>query len=258
VYEAAAYLTEGRPREAQATLEPFAASWVEFGKRYAVNGERWVTELALARAMQGQGDDARAVLKRIGELPQQNYGQSVLDTLSHVADAAWIEMAAGDMASAARLLAGRAQTEPPQTFDAEYVHFATIAAEVSLRHDDPGGALDHAARALSHLREKADAHALPYLEARALKAHGDALLASGRSAEAITDLEPAVATMRRLQSPDSPWLIDALAALSIAKHEREPREARAIAADAQAIARRNKSLPAVFTTHLAEAQQLTR
>jgi serine/threonine-protein kinase len=258
VYEAAAFLAEGRAREAQATLEPFSSTWVEFGKRFAVNGERWVTELALARAMQGRAADARAALERIDELPQQNYGQSVLATFTHIADAAWIDLAAGDLAGAARQLAKaeNAASEPPQAFDAQFVHFATVSSEVALRRDDATAALEHAARALSHLREKADSDALPYLQARALKARGDALLAVGRTDEAIADLQPAVDSMLRLQSPDSPWLLDALATLSVAR-QREPGAARALAVQAQAIARRNKSIPAVFTARLAEAGQLT-
>ena len=261
VYEAAGYLEEGRAREAQEVLEPFSQSWVEFGKRFAVNGERWVTELALARAIQGRGDEAREVLGRIGELPQQNYGQSVLTSMNHVADAAWIDLAAGDTDAAARRLteATEALRSAPEAFDVEFVHLATVSAEVALRRADSVTALAHASAALAHLRDKAGAQAFPYLEARALKAYGDALITAERAEEAIAQLEPAVAVMRRLQSPDSPRLLDALATLSVARHRHgDAKQARALAEEASDIARRNKSFPAVFTVRLDEAERLIR
>jgi serine/threonine-protein kinase len=261
VYQAGGYLAEGRAREAQEVLEPFSGSWVEFGKRFAVNGERWVTELALARAMQGHGDDARKTLEQIAQLPQQNYGQSVLATMNHVADAAWIELAAGDADAAARELAKGADAlrNTPQAFDAEFVHLATVAAEIALQRGDFVIAHEQASAALAHLRDKADAHSLPYLEARALKAYGDALIASGRSDEAVAQLEPAVATMRRIQSADSPWLLDALASLGVAQSRQgDTRQARALVEEASAIARRNKSFPKLYTARLDEAQQLIR
>ena len=261
VYEAAGYLEEGRPREAQATLEPFSESWVEFGKRFAVNGERWVSELALASVMQDRGKQARAVLERIAELPQQNYGQSVLTSMNHIADAAWIELAAGDADSAARKLTegSDALRKAPDAFDAEFVHLATVSSEVAMRRDDPATALAHASLALTHLREKAEPQALPYLEARVLKAHGDALLAANRSSEAVTPLETAVALMRRLHSPDSPRLLDSLATLSVAHYrQQDTKQARALAEEARAIARGNTSVPALFTFRLAEAERLTR
>ncbi len=259
VYEAAAFLNEGRPREAQEVLEPFSTSWVEFGKRFAVNGERWVTELALARAMQGRGAEARKGLDRIAELPQQNYGQSVLASSTHIADAAWIDLAAGDGDGAARQLieASDALRKAPEAFDAEFVHLATVASEVALRREDFAAAHEHASQALTHLHEKADAQAFPYLEARALKAQGDALLASDRVDEAVAQLEPAVTLMRRLQSPDSPWLLDGIATLSVAAHrQKDLKQARLLAAEARTIARRNKSIPPLFRFRLDEAERL--
>ena len=261
VYEAGGFLQEGRAAEAEQVLEPFSTSWIEFGKRYAVNGERWVTELAVARAMQGQSDEARKALDRIAELPQQNYGQSVLTSAQHVADAAWIELVAGRADGAQRQLDKVSETlsKAPEAFDAEYVQLATVASEVALRRKDSRTALAHASAALKHLHDQVEPDALPYAEARALKAYGDALVAADRSEEALTQLEPAAQLMRRLHSPDSPWLLDTLAILSLAHQRQEDvTEARKLAAEARDIARRNSHLPELFTTRLTEAEQLLR
>ena len=116
-----------------------------------------------------------------------------------------------------------------------------------------------ASAALNHLHDKAGIDALPFLEARARKAYGDALLASDRPEEATAQLEPAVALMRRLHSADSPWLLDALASLSVARaRQKEAREASTLAGEARGIARRNNSLPALFTERLTEAEKLLR
>ena len=242
-------------------LEPFSTSWIEFGKRFAVNGERWVTELAVARAMQGQGEEARKALERIAELPQQNYGQSVLTSAQHVADAAWIDLVAGKAEAAQRQLDEVSETlsKPPEAFDAEYVQLATVASEVALRRKDSRTALAHASAALEHLHDKLEPDALPYAEARALKAYGDALVAADRSEEALTQLEPAAQLMHRLHSPDSPWLLDTLAILSLARQRQDDiTEARKLATEARDIARRHSNLPELFTARLTEAEQLLR
>jgi serine/threonine-protein kinase len=261
VYEAAGFLEEGRPAEAEKALEPFSRNWIEFGKRFALNGERWVTELAVARAMQGRAEEARKVLERIAELPQQNYGQNVQASLKHVADTAWIDLAAGNADGAGRRLAelNEVLRTPPEVFDADFVQLAIVSSAVAVRREASTTALTQASAALNHLRDKAGPNALPFVEARALKAYGDALLASDRTEEATAQLEPAVALMRRLHSPESPWLLDALASLSVAHaRQKEAREASILAGEARGIARRNNSLPALFTERLTEAERLLR
>jgi hypothetical protein len=65
--------------------------------------------------------------------------------------------------------------------------------------------------------------------------------------------------MRRLHSPDSPWLLDTLAILSMARQRQEDvAEARKLASEAREIAHRNSGLPALFTERLTEAEQLLR
>jgi hypothetical protein len=185
----------------------------------------------------------------------------VQTSYQHVADAAWIDLAAGNADAAGRRLAGvsEALRTAPEVFDAGFVQLAAVSAEVAVRRKESATALTHATAALNHLRDKTDAGALPFLEARALKAYGDALLASDRTEEAAAQLEPAVALMRRLHSPDSPWLLDALASLSVARsRQEEPEEASTLAGEARGIARRNNSLPALFSERLTEAEQLLR
>jgi hypothetical protein len=65
--------------------------------------------------------------------------------------------------------------------------------------------------------------------------------------------------MRRLHSPDSPWLLDTLAILSLARQRQEDvTEARKLASEARDIARRNSNIPQVFTERLAETERLLR
>jgi tetratricopeptide (TPR) repeat protein len=257
VYEGTHYLEEGRPREAQRLLESFSTNWVEFGRRFAVNGERWASGLARAHAMQGRTDLARATLKRIEELPSQNYGRSLTAMPGHLADAAWIESVSGDLAAAAKAIdRGRDVLDtPPAQFDVDFVSFALRAAEVSVRRANPEEGLRLADQALGHLRGKADRNGLPYVEAQALRVRGEALLALGRTREALPDLESSVGLMRRLHAPDSPWLLDALALTSVAARQLgDPGRARALAAEARSIARRHDSLARAFRNRLELAE----
>jgi eukaryotic-like serine/threonine-protein kinase len=257
VYEATGYLDEGRPRDAQRVLETYSTNWVEFGRRFATNGERWVSGLARAYAMQGRADLARTTLRRIEELPSQNYGRSLATMPGHLADAAWIEMISGDVDAAAKLIdrARGVLDASPARFDAEYVAVALRAAEVSVRRTDPDAALRRADQALSHLRDKADRNGLPYVEAQALRVRAEALLALGRAREALADLESSIGLMRRLHAPDSPWLLDALLLTSLAARQLDdPGRARALAAEARAIARQHESLAPAFRARLALAE----
>jgi eukaryotic-like serine/threonine-protein kinase len=245
VYEAAGYLDEGRPRDAQRVLETFTTNWVEFGRRFVTNGERWATGLARAHAMQGRADLARATLRRLQELPSQNYGRSLTAMPGHIADAAWIEMVSGDIEAASRLIeSGRqALADAPEQFDAQFVTLSLRASEVALRRAEAVEALQRADRGLAHLRDKADRNGLPYVEAQVLKARGDALLALGRPREAVEDFESSIAAMRRLHAPESPWLLDALVSLSLAARQLDdPARSRALAAEARSIARRHPAL----------------
>jgi serine/threonine-protein kinase len=253
VYEATGLLEQGRPREALALLGRFGDSWIEYGKRFVPNGRRWLASTATAYAMQGRADEARRALKRVAELPQY-YGEDPATAPEYVADVAWIELAAGDAEAAWQSLMKASESLNAQhdSFDWNFVRMSTRAAEITVRRGDAAQALAWADRALDHLRTKADRDGFPFLEARALEARGDALLATGRPAEAVESFEAARDIMQRLHAPESPWLLCATAAAALA-YERlnEPARAQVLAAEARAIARRNPSLALLFLTRLA-------
>ncbi|HKE94959.1 MAG TPA: protein kinase, partial [Povalibacter sp.] len=121
VYDAFALLETGNGREAQHALERFGNNWLQFGKRFGPNGSRWVVELAFAQTLQGDSAAARKTLQRIAELPS-HYGARLASSPEYVAEAAWIELASGDTAAAARMIAGAADDvrERPERFS--WVH----------------------------------------------------------------------------------------------------------------------------------------
>ncbi len=253
VYGASGLLEEGRAREAQALLERFSSDWVEFGKRFVPNGRRWVAALAQAHAMQGRATEARKTLERLGDLPSLFYGDDPQTSPEYIAEASWIALAAGDVESAWTMITKASEflRAEQEHFNWGFVRLNTHAAEIASQRGDAVQALEMAERALQHLRAKADLNGFPFLEARALKARGDALLAADQPAAAAESLEAARALMQRLHSPDSPWLLDATISLSAAQAQlQNPSGARALAAEAKAIARRNPSLAPIFVTRL--------
>jgi serine/threonine-protein kinase len=252
VYQATGLLEQGRPREAQALLARFGDSWIEFGKRFVPNGRRWLASTATAQAMQGRAGEARNTLRRVTELPAY-YGEDPQTAPEYVADVAWIELASGDAESAWQTLmkASESLHAEHETFDWNFVRMSTRAAEIAVRRGDAVQALGWAERALDHLHTKADRDWFPFLEARALKARGDALLASGRAADAVESLEAARVLMQRLHSPDSAWLLDVTATTALAyEHLNQPARAQVLVAQARSIARRNPSLSPLFLARL--------
>ena len=257
VYQAFALLETGGEREAQQTLERFRESWLRFGRRFGPNGSRWVVELALAQALQGDGASARTTLQRIAELPS-HYGAALTSSPEYLAEVAGIELAMGDTAAAKRGLDGAvdAMRALPERFSFSYVRLRMQAAQVALASGEPQRALDYADTALRHLRTHADAGGFPLLEARVLAARGQSLLALGKSADARADLEAAIAIMRQLHSPTSPWRLDVAASLARAYGaEHDVSRARALLGEAQEIARQKPALAPMFREHLSQAER---
>lgn len=254
VYEAFALMDSGRPREAQQVLERFTETWTEFGKRFVPNGRRWVAELAYAHAMQGRATEARETLKLLSKLPPLFYGADITASPEYAADVAWIHVALGDPTTANATLskAAEALRDKPTRFDWSYVRLNTQASLVTA---DQKQALAYADAAVNHLHTFADPNGFPFLEARALAARGVALLSAGRAADAIPDLDAAITLMRRLHSPDSPWLLDTLSALSLAHSATsDSSDARTLASEARAIARRHPALSPWFLLRLKQAE----
>jgi eukaryotic-like serine/threonine-protein kinase len=256
VYQSFALLETGRASEAQGVLARFERSWAEFGKRFAPNGRRWVAQLAFAEAMQGRAAKARAALALIDRLPPTFYQADIKTSPEYLAELAWIELAVGDEAAAQAVLrtAAAALASEPQNFDWPYARLNTHAAFV-LRASAPSQALQHADRALTHIRSRTERGGFPFLEARALVARGEARLALGDAKAAIQDLETARAIMARLHAPESPWLLDVHGALALAHHRVDdaPR-AHEHLSQASAIAAKHRSLSPWFSTHLREAK----
>ncbi len=218
VYEASGLLDEGRAPQAQHLLAEFSGDWVKFGKAYRINGERWLTGLAMALAMQGKFAQARATLGRLPELQAQNRQSNNSASVDFVVDAARVELAAGDIDAAAQWLRTTTDSaaEPPSYFSTGYIRLANTAAAISLRRGDAREALLYSDNALTHLRQHSAPGSFPYLEAQTLKTQGDGLLALNRALEARQALTSAVEFMRRLHSQDSPELRAAVAALASA------------------------------------------
>jgi serine/threonine-protein kinase len=257
VYEAFALMDSGRPREAQQVLERFTDNWADFGKRFVPNGARWVAELASAQAMQGRGAEARQTLLLLDKLPRLFYSTDIETLAEYAGEAAWVQLAVGDVKAAQDVLTKAAATlnEKAERFDWGFVRLSAQAAFVSLQDAAPEKALAYADAALGHLHKFAEAGGFPYLETRARVARGQALLALGRTSEAIADLDAALASMRTLHSPDSPWLIDVLASRALAARKLgDAARAQSLLAEARTIARHNPSLSPWFSMRLKEAE----
>ena len=257
VYQAFALLETGDERDAQRMLERFSESWLQFGKRFGPNGSRWVVEMALAQALRGESANARKTLQRIAELPS-HYGTALASSSEYVAEAAWIELASGDVDAATKVLEAAADTlrEAPERFSWNHVRLRMQASQVALARGELEVALEYADTALTHLRTHADAGGFPLLEARVLAARGQSLLALDRTSEARGDLEAAITIMRRLHSPSSPWRLDVAASLARAyRAEHDTSRARTLLAEAQEIARLNPVLAPLFRERLRMAER---
>jgi tetratricopeptide (TPR) repeat protein len=260
VYQAFALLDAGRPAAAQRVLERFEQDWADFGKRFAPNGRRWVAQLAFAHAMQGRRAQAREALALIGRLPPTFYQSDITVSAEYLAELLWIELAIGDEAATREVLkkAADALASDPQSFDWSYARLNAHAA-LSLRTSAPSQALQHAQRAVAHLRTHAKHGAFPFLEARTLVARGEAQLELGNVDAAIADLEAGRSIMERLHALESPWLMDVHGALAQARHhEGDLSAAREHIAQARAIASRHRSLAPWFEMNVERAEALLR
>jgi tetratricopeptide (TPR) repeat protein len=257
VYQALALAEAGNGREAQRLLERFKDNWLEFGRRFGPNGSKWVVELALAHALQGQPVRAREALGRIKELPS-HYGVSAGSSPEYAGEAALVALVSADLDGAARELEKAAETirERPEYFSWIHARLWAFASHIELSRGEPQRALELADSALEHLRKHAGAEGFPFIRARALAARGDALLALDRAREAQGSLEGARELMARLHSPQSPWRLMVSAALTRAYvAQQDLPTARARLEEARTIARRNPTLPTFFLQRLTQAQR---
>ncbi len=219
VYESFAYIEEGRPESAVQLLEPFSETYAGFGRRYLINGWRWGMHLAIAQAMLGHTADARATLARLnGQLPAPD-GQGLDAQPDYAIATAWVELAGGDAEAAqARLMRAAPILEAtPFEYSDAHLRGRIMAAEIALARARSGEALERSREALAFLASRTKAGAFPYLEGRARVAEGRALLALGRSQDAAAALDRAIAQMKPLQAPSSPWLRTAESALREAR-----------------------------------------
>lgn len=154
VYKANSLLQENQPAAALAALEPFADSWLEFGKRFVPNGVQYLAVGARALAMLGKLQAAKAELAHITDLPPY-YGYSPQQADLYIAAAIDVALSSDDLDAARAALEPRGSLQPPAEFDLEYVQLATEVARLKLRMKDAPGALAQADAALAHLRTHA-------------------------------------------------------------------------------------------------------
>ena len=252
IYHADAWVSEGRPQKAIPLLESYADRHVELGKRFIPSGVRWATLLAKAHAMLGHANKAQTALKRVDDLPNQ-YSIPPQQLVDYKSDISWILLADRRFAEANAVL--KFGEDHPngntESFNLAYVRLNIRAAEIAYRSGDHAFALTRADLALKHLSERADPRMLPYLQAAALKARGDALLGTGDAAAAAKTLDTAVASLRPLQDATSPWLADALVSSALAYRALgQSAPAGAMEAEARNILRQSSSFSAVFTARL--------
>lgn len=98
-----------------------------------------------------------------------------------------------------------------------YLQFAASVAWLELRRKNAAAALARADAGLAHLNEHSGTGHFPFLRAELLYVRGAALLALQRRAEAVNDVQAAIALMTPLHSPESPMLRHARSLLSSAK-----------------------------------------
>jgi tetratricopeptide (TPR) repeat protein len=151
VYKAESLLEENRPREVLKTLEPFSATWSEFGKRFVPVGVRYVAMQARALAQLGQLQTAKEALEQVDKLPPF-YGHSPWHFDPYIAAAIDVALAGNDLTAARAVLGERKNASPPAEFNLEYVQLAREIARLKLRSNDAAGAIAEADAALRHLR----------------------------------------------------------------------------------------------------------
>ncbi len=248
IYEAALLLDEGVPKKALAVLEPFAQHHASLGKAFYPSGVRFATLMARAHAMLGDERATEAALKRVADLPQL-YSTPAARLVDYKADVSWIRLATGHAADALAVLKEGEDTINTTLagYNFGYVQLNIRAAEAAVQGGDFATALDRANRARQHLAERTNAALLPHLAAAADKARGDALLGTGDATGAAAALDAAIALMRRLQDPASPWLADALVSAARAQRQLGQTErAKALQAEAQRIYAQQPAVSKLF------------
>jgi serine/threonine-protein kinase len=174
VYKAESLLEEKRPRDVLKALEPFGASWPEFGKRFVPVGIRYLATRARALAQLGQSAAATDVLGHVDELPPF-YGQAPRQFDPFIAAVVDVALANNDLDAARAVLAQRGAPKAPQDFDLEYVQLAREVARLKLRSNDAPGAVAEVDAALKHLRTYAGDTNFAEIRASLLSVRADAL-----------------------------------------------------------------------------------
>ncbi len=206
VYRANGLLQEGRPREALAALDLFKDSWLEFGKRFVLNGVQWLTARARAHAELGRFDAARQDLALVGELPAF-YGVQAANLSDFLSGAIDVALKVGDLSMAKELLSRRESSTAPAGFDVSFVELSTSAAWLHLRLNDSRAALAEADAALAHLDQHVG-NGYPFARASVLHVRGATLLSLGDDSAASADLRKAADLMKPLHAAQSPALVD--------------------------------------------------
>jgi tetratricopeptide (TPR) repeat protein len=173
VYKAESLLAENRARDVLRTLDPFATTWPEFGKRFVPVGVRYLGLRARALARIGQLPAAKETLSHVGELPPF-YGRAPRQFDAFISAAIDVALAGEDLEGARAVLAQRENSGPPQQFDLEFVQLALEVARLQLRSNDAAGAIAEIDAALKHLQTYAGEAGFAELRAALMSVRADA------------------------------------------------------------------------------------
>ena len=219
VFEADALMDRGRYREALERLAAFASRSDELGKMaHPVSHLNWTLYALSSNAKLGNVAEAEKIRAKLDSRLDStgSDGKKSADYLLAISSLA-VAQNRPDLALETLNALLVNSTSEPNSFSSTYVVVNIQAAEIELIAARSGratkslneSALRHANAALRHLTARTEAGARPYLQARAQKALGDALLANGQNVEAERALQEATQIMRGLHDPASPMLADA-------------------------------------------------
>jgi serine/threonine protein kinase len=257
VFEAAALINEGRPKDALARLDVFSAKRERLKKQGTPNiNVVWAESAFFAHAMLGNTEELARAAKEYDETISQlisTYKQRPEYGLTR----GWADLAKGDTLSAHQKLLDvtLSYKAEPKQYDAAYVYANLYTARVELMlakssENSPAlrnSALTRARTALNHLLTKLEHGSRPYMVVLVQHLLADAMLANGQPAEALDQVKQAIAEMRRLHDPSSPWLANALRSQSAAQRAlNDVRGAEESAAEAERIARLHPQLAVFF------------
>jgi eukaryotic-like serine/threonine-protein kinase len=258
--EAGALLSEGRATAALLRLAPLAE--IESAELRRQRGtDLTETRLVLeaeAHAMLGDFAKVAAVRRELAE--KVSVGPAdFTKTPSYVLGTAWTYLTEGRAMDAVTLL----RTLDPDrnaeafTYVEDYVsaNILMAEAELSLTRTDGGNAasvraaVNRTEKALGHLVSRNEPGATPYVTASLQATLGEALLASGRRAEAIDHLKQATNAMRSLHDEASPWLAKAILTLAEAESANgNLADARALQTEAANIIKQHPKLSPYFSS----------